>query len=229
MTKSTSVLFKFGLLAAGVLTLQTQASTIFVGSQGALAPDDFVDWGQLGAPFTAVFSGSVVTSDNGLILTVTSTGGTMQRRDQTTGGWSGNFGSGEKLLWNAGNGGDISISFATAIYGLGGGAQIQSDYFGGFSGTISAFDSSNTLLGSHGFSGYSSSAGDDSAVFVGILSSSPNISRISFTAFNSVTDFAINELQLVTTPGTPTPDSSTNLALLGLACMALAVTRRTIA
>ena len=52
-------------------------------------------------------------------------------------------------------------------------------------------------------------------MFAGIMSTTPNVHKITFTAFNVFEDFAINRLDLVTTP---VPEPSTYLvgALLAL-------------
>jgi len=156
-------------------------------------------------------------------MTVASSGGDMERLDQGF-GWNGNFAPGDKLLWNRGNSADISITFPTSIYGLGGGAQLQDNYFGIFSGTISVYDDADNLLSSAFIVGNSTPAGDNSAVFAGILSTAPDIHKITFSGLG---DFAINQLALATTP---IPEASSFVAgallLLPFSARALRMLRR---
>jgi hypothetical protein len=201
-----------------------------VSSRPALSGNDFIDWGILGPAFTNVSNPFGINSNNGLPVTVHQQGQSgFQRRDQSTGGWAGNFAPGDTLLWTNGANGPITLDFASPIFGAG--TQIQTDFFGLFSGVLSAYDSSSALLGSVPFSGNSTSAGDGSAIFVGVLSDSQNISKLVYDvqlATSSPTDFAINRTDLATTGNvSPTPEPCT-LALLatGGGPMLLALRRR---
>ena len=96
-------------------------------------------------------------------------GTTFQRRDQTTGFWSGNFGSGEELLWTKTAQGPINFTFNSGIAGFG--VQIQANFFGPFTARIEAFDAADLSLGAFTLGGQSvADIGDDSAIFIGILS-----------------------------------------------------------
>lgn len=209
------------VLAFVALASQVQATPIFVGSRVALGGNDFVDWGQLGPVFTVVPSPS-----NGGIpgITMTSNGTSMERRDQGN-GWRGNFALGDHLIWNQDTQGNIIIDFSTGIFGAG--AQVQSDIFGPFTGTISAFDQSMNLLGIFNFNGTSTTDGDNSAVFAGVLDTSPDIFRLAFSAtdqFGSV-DFAINHLDLVT-GAQSVPETGMTLFLMVVALVGLGLMRR---
>jgi hypothetical protein len=116
----------------------------------------------------------------------------------------------------------MDISFSNPISGAG--AQIQADYFGSFTATITAYGAGSTFLESFIESGDSTSNGDGSAIFLGVLDSTADIYSIQYSVV-SVTgnnDFAINTLSLLDTNGTPSvPEPSTMLLVAsGLAGLA---------
>jgi hypothetical protein len=211
-----------GLALAATSSLQAQI--LFVGSSAALGANDSVVWSQLAPLFTVFGSGTPYSSSKGLAITVSSgTGGVLEVVQQGN-GWAGNFSPGEFLLFNQQDG-DISISFSHGIYG--GGAQVSSDNYGSFTGTISAYGASDNLLGSFVFNGISSGAGDGSAVFAGILSSTPDIYDITFSAPNgAVVDFAMGTLDL-NAPPVPEPTTlSFGVLLLPLGLRMLQTLRK---
>jgi len=207
-----------GLTLAATLNLQAQI--LFVGSRTALDANDSVGWSKLAPLFTVFPSGTPYSSSNGLAITVSSgTGGVLEVAQQGN-GWAGSFSPGEFLLFNQQNGA-ISISFSHGIYG--GGAQVDIDAYSSFTGTISAYGASDNLLGSFVFSGINSGAGDGSAVFAGILSSTPDIYQLTFSAPNGgVADFAMGTLDLHASP-VPEP---TILALVSVGGFSLLLLRR---
>jgi hypothetical protein len=174
-----------------------QALTL-VTNRSALAGNDFIDWGTLGPRSTVVFNPFTINSNGGLSTNVSQTGGSFERRNQDT-NWNGNFAPGDALLWTRGTNGPISMTFATGISG--GGLQIQSFSYGAFTATIEAFDAGNVSLGSFNLAGNSSGNRNNSAIFIGVTSSTANISRLVFgvpTASFLPQDFAVNRFDLVT-------------------------------
>ncbi|MEH2119680.1 hypothetical protein [Nostoc sp.] len=98
-----------------------------------------------------------------------------------------------------GNGGPFSISFAQPVFGAG--AQIAVDISNLEVETfITAFDSTNNLLGSFSALSTSSLALDNSAVFLGIRSDTPNISRLVFSSSDPQYALAINQLSILAVP-----------------------------
>jgi hypothetical protein len=236
-TKLFAATLGFALVAVSTL----HASFVFVSTRGGLGGNDNVNWEKLGSPGDLVtLPPRTVSSYNGLNTTVSSSGlgGVIQLRQQDIvgelyaypTGWQGNFEPDDYVLYNFGNGGDISITFATGIYGVG--AQVQANYLGHFQGTIAAFGEHMEPLFSYTFSGDSTEAKDNSAVFAGIRSSDPDIYTVSFITTTPVPaipgfGFGINQLTLLTTP---VPEPSTfiagALALLPVGASALRILRK---
>jgi hypothetical protein len=214
-----------GFFALGALaTASAWAGTVTgVTTLAALSSNDSVSWGQLGLAFTTVSSPASVTSANGLSMTV-SDGGTLERRDQGS-GWAGNFTNFDQLLWNQDNGNPITVVDLSAPIG-GAGAQIQSDVYGSFTATISAYNGS-TLLGSFTENGVSTGAGDGSAIFIGLVDTSAEITSVGFSVSdaNGLNNFAIDTLYLNDSSTTSTPEPA-SLLLAGSALMGLSLFSR---
>lgn len=204
-------MYKFSalVLAIGLLSGGAQASVSLVTDASTLGANDQISWAQLGATYTPVASPAAVVSDGGLSVTATSAGGVFERRDQDTGGtfvgWSGNFPAGEALLWTAAVGPDVTLTFASPIYGAG--ARIQANYGGAFTARITASDGS--LLGTFALDGLSD-ATQGEAIFIGVLSTQADIGSISFTldsASYMPNDFAVGTVLLNTMAPVPEPES----------------------
>ena len=200
-------------LLAATLTADARradASTIGVVSAAALSNDGQLDWAALGPSFTDVPNGFVtpVPAISGLTITGTqASGGDFERIDQGPLDWNGNFAPQEALLWSV-FGGPMTFTFSNAIMAFG--AQIAADDFGAFTARIEAFDASNASLGFFLTNGLASSAANDSAPFVGLLSDRRDIRKITLSLTTSgggagdPTDFAISSpvIQAVPEPVT---------------------------
>jgi len=215
------------LLAGMLLPAPSEASVILVTSRAALGGDDFIDWGQLGVPHDLVPNPSAIVSNGGITGTVgRENQGDLQRRNENppgSGGWNGNFAAGDRLIWTNNLAGAMLIDLNSSVAGLG--AQIQLDRLAGlFDATIEVYDVLNNLLASFTIQGDSNANRDNSAIFIGVLSDSRNIDHIVlFTndRTRSQDDFAINQLDIVST--VPGPAA---LVMVGLGLLALGVAGR---
>lgn len=95
-----------------------------------------------------------------------------------------------------GNAGPISIDFDTPVAGAG--TQIAVDDTPSFTAFVEAFDSNNQSLGSFSAPGTSSTSLDNSALFLGVRSETPNISRVVYSTSVTNRAIAINDLSLST-------------------------------
>ena len=218
-------------LAALVLSVsgavRAPAGVVLVTSQTALAPDDSIDWGQLGPDSTSLPSSTAVISAGGLSA-MASTGDPtgLVRADEGL-SWVGNFTNGDHLISNSTfSDYPFTIEFATPIGGAG--AQIQLDRNGPFTSTIQAF-SGNTSLGTFTEDGLSTSSQDGSAIFIGVLDSRAEITSIVFgieTPPPFQGDFAINSLLINTLGAVPEPASLVLAAIAIPAVIGLWLRRR---
>lgn len=205
----------FGVTAqaafATVLLTNSRSAVTNLGSQAFS-----VDWGALGGdltPLGSTFSQGPVTVSGANAFTVFN--GSTYNADFLTDEFV-------LSLFDANNfnplSGIFSLSFATAVRAAG--AQVQALAFGGFTGTISAFDATNGLLGSFNVFGTNGGNGNGSAVFAGIISDSINISRIEFAGFGE--GAAINQVSA------NVPEPPMLLLLLGPLAFLVATRRRRI-
>jgi hypothetical protein len=163
--------------------------------QGQFPDNNYVDWSQFGPAFTVVPNGSVANADFfGTTVTVAkSSGSVMQRLDEGT-GWNGNFAPGDALLWSISSA-KIILDFSHNIWG--GGAQLQRNNVGSFTGTLEAYDAGLNLLGSFNLAGNSQSGADNSAIFMGIFSTNNDIRRLVFFVDNATKNFAMNQVEFL--------------------------------
>jgi hypothetical protein len=215
-----------GLALLGIAVPSQSQAISEVTTRAGIMQNDYTDWGQLGLPYTEVASGSTARSFVYGVVTTFSQPGNLnfERVDQSpTGGWSGNFATGDHLLWNWWNWnytGTITLTFNKGLLAVG--AQIEGDTYGTFGATIQAFNKLGVSLGSFSEDGYSAGGDGNSAIFLGVSDTSADIFKIVYTVnVNGVaTDFAINQLAMRTST-VPLPPSvlllgSGLLGLLGL-------------
>jgi hypothetical protein len=158
-------------MAAGA----AHAGTTSADSALALGANDYIIWSQLGAPNTLLNGPQAVTTVNlGGGITVFADGGQLVLGQQG-GGWGGNFAAGMPVLSNFFNGGKITLTFTDPVKGVG--AQVQASVLGTFQVNIN----SNANNGSQYVGvGQSTTAGDNSAIFIGLVSDLEDITEVTF-------------------------------------------------
>jgi hypothetical protein len=185
---------------------------------------DMVIWSQLGSVGTTFDSPFAATSNDGVVITGNFAAPGQGEVIQQGVNWQGNFNPNDFLIWTATGPGDGPLILSFGKNASEAGAQIQPDFFGNFTAQIQAFGSGG-LLGTFTENGVSNSYGDNSAIFVGVQDlTGANITSIEYSLASCApdcTDFAINQLSLVTGTGTRTPEP-VSLLLLGTGLLALA-------
>ena len=207
----------FGAVLLGATAQAAFATVILTNSRAAIGPGFTVGWGAPGPDLTSLgstFTQGSVTVSGASDFTIFS--GETFNADFFATDWI-------LSLYDLNSGplaGIFSIAFASAVSSVG--AQLQASMFGAFTGTISAFDASNGLLGAFNVAGTNGGNGNGSAVFAGIISDSVNISRIQFAGFGE--GAGINQLSASTTASVPEP--GVLLLLVGPLALLVATRRR---
>ncbi len=166
------------LIAASVTGLAS-ANIVGVTDPGTLGANDFIDWGQLGVDGDTVSSPAAVTSNHGNTGSASTEDPDGFARLDEGGGWDGNFTIGDKLLTSFETSlFPLTITFDTPIFGAG--ANIQQDTQGAFTAQIQAFNGA-TLLETFTEDGTSNANEDGSAIFIGLLDDTQEITSITFT------------------------------------------------
>lgn len=192
------------LLCSAIFVGSSFAIPSSISSRAALGGNDSVNWGALGIDGANLGPNVNTTSASGLGVTGTRTSTDGFERTDQGGTWGGNFASGDALLWTGIYSlvpETITIEFGSPVFGAG--AQIQNDFPGAFRAYLKSYDSGGALLWSDSFVGESTSAGNNSAIFIGVLDSFASISKIEISVENGDTfsgsfseSFAINRLDL---------------------------------
>ena len=183
---------------AGVGPLQAGFTEVF--SEAALGRDSVIDWRQLGPTYTYPANPVRVVSSAGLGATLSKTGTTpFKRRDQGR-GTDGAFFPGEALMCSDVILGSMTLSLDEPVAGLG--FQIQNNQLGAYNARMEAFDVAGHSLCVFWEAGVSTTAGDGSTIFLGLLGSQANVSRVVFEttwppSHGAFHDFVIGHVALV--------------------------------
>ena len=198
-------------------------AVVIVTSTAALGVTDHTDWTTLGGPLTQVPSPISTSTTGGRAFTATTAnGGNFSRLEEGGVTWGGNFALHSAVLWNRGQGA-VTFSFASPVRGAG--MQFNSDFIGDFTARIEAFTSGDVSLGAFTRDGHTERTFDNTAIFLGFLSDSSDVSKftVSFTAApgDSVNDFAISDVSI-----NAVPEPSTWAVVSGGALLVFAGWRR---
>ena len=166
---------------AAVLPRPADAAFVQFNSRAtfdALGPFVAVDWGVFGADGTTISTPDSRTVGP-LTVGVSSSQGALMRADEGV-SFTGTFAPGDHLLTDAGSESDTFIvRFDSPVKGFG--TQIDAHYQSGpFTGFVEVFSAASALLFTADFSGVATTDEDNSAPFVGILSSAADISFARF-------------------------------------------------
>jgi hypothetical protein len=185
------------LAIAAATTLPAFAQLSGIDTRAAFPTTDSVNWSLLGPPFTTANNPFVIATTGGSSVSVSHAPGALfERRNQTTGGWIGNFSFGEALLWNRGDNGAITFDPANLISGAG--FNVQADTHGAFTFRLDAYDVSGGLIGSVTKNGMSD-VNIGTAIFIGFTSAYLDVDKFVGTLTSAVgggSNFAINSLAL---------------------------------
>ena len=203
------------------------AGTILVGVETSIHDDGQLEWRDV-LPSISDVLGGAVPGIPGLIIEG-HTSGSFPFEHLNPGFWNGHFSADEPVMWTAG--GPMTFSFNAGITGFG--VQLEANTFGAFTARIEAFGANNNLLADFTVPGYfnpdPASLFDDSAVFIGVLSTEADIRRIvlSVPAVEnfSPNSFGINDPRIQAAPITPVPEPG-SMAVLGFGVSGLLVCGR---
>ena len=196
-----------------------------VTSRAALSASDRVDWAVLGDRATRISDPFSLLSSQGTAVIVSEAGhgltdqygGLFATLPQAgsplaEGALLGNFAPGDSVL-DALDGGAVSLNFPRGVYG--GGAQLAvptptASGAGPFTVQVQAFGQNGAQLASFTRNGTFSANGDNSAPFVGIVDTSPDIYRITYTGLTSHYSLFLNRFDIAAAPAAP-PLSSAHI------------------
>jgi hypothetical protein len=198
-------------IAVVSLCSATQAATL-VTDRVALGGNDLLNWSTVAAPSTFLPSTFSTAYAGGLGITVSIPAPTPPISQpfvfQNGPAIPTNFGDGDFVIFTglnfrtqAGNPGPLTLTFAQPVFAAG--AQLLPDEAGPFTGFISAYDLNNTLLASFQLNGVTTTARDNSAIFLGVSSDTANISRLVFSTSIPNAAIGITQLSILAVPEPP--------------------------
>ncbi len=232
-------------LVAAIVAVAGSVLPAFAGITQVTSPSNLlanstVSIGSLGSSGTIVGSGSSAATSSGTSVTFTSSTSLYSMEQGVN--WSGNFSAGDDLLYSWGN---TSITINPSELVQGAGLQIQSGTLGTYYAQLSAIDSSGNTLGSVTGSGTSTTAGDGSALYLGLLSNAYDIDKLVVQLLSptpKLGKFSIGNIGLVegaysvaassssgggvNSPASPAPESTSAGFLGGVSMVILGMWKR---
>jgi hypothetical protein len=220
------------LFVVAAAYVPVSAGVIGISTRAELGANDYVDWGQLGAPLVVFGTPLTVTSDGGTEVSIKSDAGVFSDR-QDSSYWNGNFAPGDALI---GTGqlipsSSIYLTFARPVRGVA--TQIGYNIV---TGTPFEFTASMTLYSTTGqematieIPAWMDNRADNSATVLGALATDYEIARVRFAASAPPAagavdgSFAINRVDFLATP----EPGTLGLLGIGLGLAALGGMRRT--
>jgi len=206
------------VLLASVLTIGTSHATLIqVASRGALGANLQINWSVFG-PANATLSCFCSAQTGGFTVSVNSSSGTVDRFNEGVPPYQGNFALGDALVSQPFISDEMTVGFTSNPVSAVG-TQIQPlDFFGAFTGfmTVLIDDGSNQTFS---VSGTSTAAEDNSAPFLGVVSTTADIIGVQFYAdignpnFPAAGNVAINQLDV---RAVPEPSAALMLATAAL-------------
>jgi hypothetical protein len=220
--------FCISMVVILIATNHAGATVSLVTSRATLAGTDSIDWANAAPDYTAIRNPFPINSNGGVPVTVSEPGSLDFARLTQPGTWGGNFAPGDPVLYvgntlTGGSLGPITLDFGSQLLSAFG-SQIQAIPTGGaFTAELDIYNGA-TLEGTVTEGGNSTSANDNSAIFIGLTS------NISFTKViisvptgtGTANDFGINQADFIPVP---VPEPST-IALLTLGALGLLARRR---
>ncbi|MGA3079558.1 MAG: hypothetical protein ABSG56_38520 [Bryobacteraceae bacterium] len=201
-----AVVFGLAILAVAAMVAPAKAEgvLVLVKSRPALDGDDVINWAQLGPSLTIVNTPATVTSNGGLSATVSNLSASSLITARQGNPWEGNFAPNAPIIVTGQYmpSGSISITFAAPVYAVGAqmGYNWQSPVATPFTEVITAYDAEGNLLGTFTVQGEMDNLANNSAVFIGIRDSVPEISTVVFSTTSTFGGYpgsiAINNVAL---------------------------------
>ncbi len=204
---------------AFALMAQASATLTFFNSRVALGATDLIDWNQIGPDLTTVPGSYLGLTNNGVQFLATV--GPDAYLLHEAGSWNGTFTPGDAVLFSGYEPGSIVIRFANSQSSVG--ADLSSNLYGDYTGTISVYNNIDQFLGSYNVDSNMHGGSDSTAPFLGVFSDTNDIGSVVFTTTNDSVGLAITNVS--TGPCNPVPEPA-SIAVLGLGVVSVLRRRR---
>lgn len=211
-------------VAAGLSTNPAAATLVQVGSRGALNANLDINWSIFGAS-GAVLSCFCSQPVGGLIVGLNSSSGEVDRVNGSTPAYHGNFASGDPLVLQPFISDRLIVDFTPGVLAVGTqiqplGSSTRQPFIGSFTGTMQVL-TNDGMDSAFSVSGNSTAAENNSAPFLGVVSTTNDIIGIRFfvdignPTFPQAGAVAINQVDVRVAP------EPASAAVLGTALLVL--------